>query len=105
MDETLLKDELGTHGFRINTVALMHEIVDCAIPDTGGILKIPINILMRYLDSIATRASQLNDPILNKLMCDMALYEVSDPYSKEFDQKVVDEVDKKAAEYKAKCQN
>ena len=57
---------------------------------------------MRYLDSVATRASELNDPILNKLMCDMALYEVANPSSKEYNQEILDEVYQKAREQRIK---
>lgn len=86
----------GEHGFKIQTVTLLHEIADAGLDRGMGVLKVPLNVLVRYLDSVATRASQLNDPILNKLMCDMALYEVADPSSKEYNQEVLDEVYQKA---------
>jgi hypothetical protein len=88
----------GEHGFKVNTPGLIKEITDNGLRENSGVLKIPINIFMKYLDSVATRASQLNDPILNKLMCDMALYEVANPESKEYDSKVIEEVYQKAEE-------
>jgi len=96
------KDIHAEHGFKLNTVGLLKEIAESGLDIKQGILKIPLNILMRYLDSVATRASQLNDPILNKIMCDMALYEVSDPNSKEYDRDVVDEVYESAKKQRKK---
>jgi len=92
----------GEHGFKCHTPGLIKEITESGLRQDSGVLKIPINIFMRYLQSIATRASEINDPILNKIMCDMALYEVADPYSKDYDQKIVDEVYKKAAKQRLK---
>ena len=48
----------------------------------------PINIYKDLLTELAQRAIELNDPKLNAIMCRMALYEVSDPYSKEYDSEV-----------------
>jgi hypothetical protein len=88
----------GEHGFKIDAVALLTEIADCALYPKMGVLKVPLNILLRYVDSIATRASELNDPILNKIMCDMALYEVANPSSKDYDASVLEQVYKAAKE-------
>ncbi len=82
----------GEHGFKIDTVGLLTEIADSGLAKNMGILKIPLNTLMRYLRSVATRASQLNDPILNKIMCDMALYEIASPSSKDYDPKIIAQV-------------
>ena len=62
----------------------------------GGVLKFPANILRTYLIQIAQRASELNDPKLNAIMCQMALYEIADPESKEYNPKLVKKIiDKK----------
>ena len=88
----------GEHGFKIHTTSLLKEIVECALRENQGVLKVPLNTLLRYLGSVATRASQINDPILNKIMCDMTLYEVADLSSPEYDAKVISEVYRKAKE-------
>ena len=83
-----------TCEWKCHTERLLLEVLEnpsCAI------LKIPINIFGKILANVATRASQLNDPILNKFMCQLTLYEVADPYSNAYDKKVVEEVFKKAA--------
>jgi hypothetical protein len=84
-------------SFKCHTPQLLTEICDGALA-TGnfGILKVPLNVLRNYLVLVAQRASQLNDPILNELMCNMTLYEVADPYSKEYDKKILKAVSKKA---------
>jgi hypothetical protein len=51
----------------------------------GGVFYVPCNTLRMYLTQIATRASELNDPKLNAIMCQMALYEIADPHSTEYD--------------------
>lgn len=48
------------------------------------ILKIPLNLTLSILLEVANRAIQLNDPILNELMCDLDLYETPTKSSKEF---------------------
>jgi hypothetical protein len=52
----------------------------------------PLKILRNILSMVAVRASQLNDPELNKLMCRLALYAISDPYSDGYDKEVLNEV-------------
>jgi hypothetical protein len=49
-------------------------------------------ILASLLAEVATRASQLNDDKLNSLMCRLTLYEISDPYSKEYDEELSNKI-------------
>ena len=70
--------------WKCHTPNLLGEILtntQCAI------LKIPLNILARLLMKVATRASQINDPELNALMCRMTLYEIADPESPNYNKK------------------
>ena len=68
--------------WKVNTPQLLREIMG----NPGmGILHVPLNIYQSLLFELAERSSELNDPKLNAIMCRMALYEVSDPYSKEYD--------------------
>lgn len=84
-----LVDKDITLRWKINTPQLLKEILG----NNGmGILFQPINIYKDLLAELAERAIELNDPKLNALMCRMALYEVSDPYSKEYNAKLTNEV-------------
>jgi len=75
--------------WKINTPQLLREIMG----NPGmGILHVPLNIYQSLLFELAERSSELNDPKLNAIMCRMALYEVSDPYSKDYDAKVTNDV-------------
>lgn len=87
--------------FRVHTLNLLNEICDNAMAKTGGILKIPMNIFKNLLADVAQRATELNDPILNKLMFDLALYELPDPTSKEYTE-LMDKVYKAAANQRKK---
>jgi hypothetical protein len=72
--------------YKVHTPNLLKEILnnkECAI------LNKPLMIFRDILEQVATRASQLNDIELNKLMMRLALYEVSDPESKEYDSEFV----------------
>ena len=86
-----------TVEWKCHTSRLMLEVLENQSCST---LKVPINIFGKLLANVATRASQLNDPILNKLMCQLTLYEVADPYSAEYNKNIVDEVYKKAEDCK-----
>ena len=77
-----LVDKDITLRWKVNTPQLLKEILG----NNGmAILFQPINIYKDLLTELAERAIELNDPKLNALMCRMALYEVSDPYSKDYD--------------------
>ena len=67
----------GTFDFRIDTNQFLNEIADCAIPQSMGVLKIPLNIFKSLLAQTAQRATEINDPQLNILMLKLGLYEVS----------------------------
>jgi len=59
-------------------------------------LKIGFQLMQNLLGQVAQRASELNDPQLNAMMCKMALYEIADPYSKEYDPERVKKILKQA---------
>lgn len=74
----MAKDEkIETMYFRVDTVSLLHEIVDNALRENQGVLKIPLNIFKNLLAQVAERAIELNDPKMNILMLNLGLYEVS----------------------------
>lgn len=70
--------------FRVDTPALLKEICDNCLPNSGAILKIPMNIFKNLLAGVAGRAAELNDPIMNKLMFDLTLYDLPYPTSNEY---------------------
>lgn len=72
--------------WRVNTPAFLKEIGENN--PTMAIMAKPLTIFGAILGEVATRASELNDPKLNALMARLALYEITDPYSKEYDREV-----------------
>lgn len=89
--------------FKCHTPQLLTELCDGVLKSGNfGVLKIPINTLRIYLVLVAQRAAQINDPILNELMCNMTLYEVADPYSKDYNKKILDQVKKDADKQRIK---
>jgi hypothetical protein len=80
--------------FKVHTAKLLEEILENN--PSIGILKVPTNVFRGLLCQVAQRASQINDPILNKLMCDLTLYEIADPSSKDFDSKMVKRIQREA---------
>jgi hypothetical protein len=72
-----MSDTIEYVHFRVDTPALLLEIVNCAMDRKNGVLKIPINIFRDYLCRVAERAIEIDDPKLNILMLEMNLYEVA----------------------------
>lgn len=89
-------------GFRIEAVAFLNEVRSNQVM---AYLTVPFNIFQSKLGKIATRASELNDPILNEIMAEMALYEVTNPSSKHYDLSVVEEISRLANEQREKERN
>lgn len=76
--------------FSVHVPNLLKEILECGGPGLHG-MKIPMNVFRVILGKVATRASELHDHELDKLMMQMALYDVADPTSSGYDPKIVDE--------------
>lgn len=77
--------------FKINTPQFLKEVFN-ENPKLGVVFKIPANIFREYLIQIANRAAELNDPKLNAIMCQMALYSIADPYSPEFNKSITEKI-------------
>ena len=71
--------------WRVNTPQLLREVL---VNNETKTLRIPLQIFANILFEVGERASQLNDAKLNALMCRLAIYEASDPYSKEYDKEL-----------------
>ena len=88
------------HPFRVHAPNLLNEtFINACRPKDLAALRIPLNQFNRYLRTLTARCAELNDPVLNKIMIDMTLYEQSDLSSKEYDQKMVDQVNKDYNDY------
>ena len=68
--------------WKVNTPQLMKEIL---CNNATAILRVPLTIFSGMLAEVGERASEINDPKLNALMCRLAIYEVSDPYNENYD--------------------
>lgn len=81
-----VRGQLLKAEFKVNTPGLLREIV---LGSGQDIYRIPILILKGLLADVATRASEINDPEMDALMCKLALYEISNPESPEYDAQAV----------------
>lgn len=70
--------------WRVNTAAFLKEVFD-NYPANGGIFYQPANIFRELLAMVSERATELNDPVMNALMCRLALFGEADPYSPDYD--------------------
>lgn len=68
--------------WRVHTARLLGEIM--SNPGTGILLR-PLQILAALMAQVGIRASQLNDPELNALMCQLTIYAIADPDSPDYD--------------------
>jgi hypothetical protein len=78
--------------WRVNTPQLLKEIMQ---NNEVAILSKPLAIFGTILAEVGERASELNDPKLNALMCRLAIYEVADPYNKEYNSELTNDTIKK----------
>lgn len=93
------KLDIYTHTFKIHAPKLLEEVINNALREKMGVLQTPLTIFAKYLYSIAERCAEIDDPILNRLMVEMALYSVGSPHSEDYDPNVIDEVIKRAKEF------
>jgi hypothetical protein len=71
--------------FRVETMNLLNEIADSALPAVkAGVLVVPLNVLRNLLGQLAQRCTQLHDPVLDRIMFDMTLYELPRPSTPEY---------------------
>lgn len=74
--------------WKVNTGGLLKEIM--CNPGTG-ILRRPLEIFASILTEAGERAAELNDPKLNAIMCRLAIYAESDPYSKDYNKELTEQ--------------
>lgn len=72
MNETIIKNAFDDMNFDIDVPSFFKEVIECSgqrmYAKTWG-------ILLSYIIKVATRASEINDPVLDALMLRMNLYE------------------------------
>lgn len=90
LDGVVSPDHATYHPeWRVHTANLIDE----ALTNPGtAILKVPFTIMCGLLAKVGERAAVLNDPELNKLMCQLTIYEIADPTSDGYDPDRVREV-------------
>lgn len=76
--------------WQVNTPGLLQEILDGN--PSASILRKPLNIFGKLLAEVGERAAELDDPVLNDLMCRLAIYSIGDPYSADYDAARVAEI-------------
>lgn len=77
--------------FTVHTPNLLKEIVQ---NDQTAIFKIPIAAFSNLLELVSQRASELNDHILNNLMCKLTLYSIADPECSDYNLEKLREIEK-----------
>lgn len=86
----IVEDESSSPAYwRVCTTGLFEEIVNCGGPGVA-IMRLPLTIMANLLAKVAERALELHDPMLNALMCQLALYEQSNPQSPQYDKEMTD---------------
>lgn len=63
--------------WKVHTVELFKEISSSF--SHSVLVRIPLQILQNLLAQVAQRATELNDPQLNKLMIRLTLYSIANP--------------------------
>ena len=83
MEKTIIR---YTHGYKIHVPNFLEEWFQHGTQENQKqALNIPFNIFVKYLHSVVERCTEINDPVLNGLMTEMALYSIGDPESKVYD--------------------
>jgi hypothetical protein len=78
-----------TLEWKVHTHGLLTEIL--GNPECAS-LKIPLNILLDILRSVGKRASEINDPELNKLMIRLSLYSIANPDDPDYNPKLCSKI-------------
>ncbi|MBA2858266.1 hypothetical protein HNP93_000967 [Methanococcus maripaludis] len=89
-----------TLHFRMDIIALLHEIADNALPKNMGILFQPLNMFRNKLIELGQLAVEINDPRLLKWCCEVGLFSCVDPDSDDYDPDVFEKLQKLIDEMK-----
>lgn len=83
-----------------NIRALVQEHLSNGSNGSAALLT-PWRITLGKLYEVGKVAERLNDPELNLLMCELAIFTVGDGYHKDYNPKVVDKLRQQVAQIKA----
>lgn len=75
--------------WRVHTQRILAEVLQNR---TCEILRQPLTIMDNLMRRVASRASELNDPELNRLMVQLTLYAIADPYNREYNPDLVEKL-------------
>lgn len=75
--------------WKVNTGSLLKEIGKN--PNISPVSR-TLSVLASILGEVAERASEINDPKLNALMCRLSLYAIADQYDPQYDKEKVKEI-------------
>ena len=75
--------------WKVHTIGLFKEISSNFSHNAQ--IRIPLSIIQNLLAQVAQRATELNDPQLNRLMIRLGLYSISNPDDPDYDPKVLEE--------------
>lgn len=75
--------------WRVHTARIFAEVLENR---TCDILRQPLTIMDNLMRRVASRAAELNDPELNRLMIRLTLYAIADPYSPDYDPRLVEKL-------------
>lgn len=76
--------------WKVHTTELFKEILSNH-PSCSQLI-IPFKILSNLLAQVAQRATELNDPQLNKLMLRLTLYSIADPNDPDYNSEAVTKI-------------
>ena len=79
-------------GWKVCTSGLMKEILTNVDKKGQSALRDPIIIFANLLIQVGQRATELNDPELNKLMIRLCIYSISDPNDPEYNPELVSKI-------------
>lgn len=75
--------------WKVHVPNLLEEIVESNT--NMWIMAKPLTIFSHILQEVGQRCSEINDPILNALMCRMAIYAEADPKDENYDPQLTKE--------------
>lgn len=85
--------------WRVHTPELFNRIFEISAKRKDAeILQNPLIIFKDLLVKVGERASELDDPKLNALMCRLTIYAVADPQDKEYDKKLLNKILKEGSQ-------
>lgn len=74
-----------TLHFRLNVPGLITETLSSALKGPQPEIKIAFKHLVNFLGQVGQRCAEINDPVLNRLMFDMNLYDLPLPGTVEYE--------------------